>query len=124
MVIAPLSANSMAKMVGGLSDNLLMSVVRAWDTTGETQLGRIPKRIVVAPAMNTEMWRHPITKKHIRVLQDEWGVDGDGTGWIEVLRPIEKELTCGDVGDGAMREWGDIVKLIELRLGLNKDWSY
>ncbi|KAH0544709.1 hypothetical protein FGG08_001214 [Glutinoglossum americanum] len=123
MVIAPLSANSMAKIVGGLADNLLTSVVRAWDTTGEMQLGQIPKRIVVAPAMNTAMWKHPVTRKHIRVLEDEWGVDGHGTGWIEVLRPIEKELACGGVGDGAMREWGDIVKLIELRLGLNEDWG-
>ena len=39
-------------------------------------------------------------------------------GWIEVLRPIEKELACGDVGSGAMMEWKDIVTVIEQRLGL------
>jgi phosphopantothenoylcysteine decarboxylase len=42
---------------------------------------------------------------------------------MEVLRPTEKELACGDVGDGAMQEWGEIVKLIESRLGLNEDYG-
>ena len=49
MVIAPLSANSLAKMVSGICDNLLLSVVRAWDTTGDFQLGQGKKRIIVAP---------------------------------------------------------------------------
>ena len=119
MVIAPLSANSMAKMVGGFADNLLLSVIRAWDTTGlidERGCGGL-KRIVVAPAMNTAMWRHPITKRQIAVLEEEWGVDKED-GWVEVLRPQEKELACGDVGDGAMREWTEVVTVIEERLGL------
>ncbi|KAI9835828.1 MAG: hypothetical protein M1837_003577 [Sclerophora amabilis] len=116
LIIAPLSANTMAKVVGGFSDNLLCSVVRAWDTTGEIENTRQKKRIIVAPAMNTAMWRHPITKKQIRVLEEEWGVEVDG--WIEVLRPVEKELACGDVGDGAMKDWRAIVSVIEERLSL------
>jgi phosphopantothenoylcysteine decarboxylase len=66
LVIAPLSANTLAKITGGFSDNLLTSVVRAWDTTGELESSnpgegqlRGIKRIVVAPAMNTAMWRNP-----------------------------------------------------------------
>ena len=43
--------------------------------------------------MNTAMWKHPITKQHIKLLEDEWGVK-DG-GWIKVLKPVEKELACG-----------------------------
>ena len=39
------------------------------------------------------------------------------------MRPIEKELACGDVGVGAMKEYGDIVKLIELRLSLTEEWD-
>jgi phosphopantothenoylcysteine decarboxylase len=73
--------------------------------------------------MNTAMWRHPVTKKQIRVLEDEWGVGAAEGGWVEVMRPIEKELACGDVGIGAMREYGDIVKLIELRLSLSEEWD-
>ncbi|KAI9811636.1 MAG: hypothetical protein M1827_005385 [Pycnora praestabilis] len=117
-VISPLSANSLAKIVSGFSDNLLLSVVRAWDTTGEIETQKGKKRIIVAPAMNTAMWRHPITKRHIHVLEEDWGAGGEEDGWFEVLRPIEKELACGDVGDGAMRDWKEIVTVIEERLQL------
>lgn len=75
------------------------------------------------PRVQTAMWLHPITAKQIRVLSEEWGVreaeDGSiESGWFEVLRPQEKSLACGDVGDGAMKEWTEIVKIIEARLGL------
>ncbi|KAG2418712.1 phosphopantothenoylcysteine decarboxylase [Aspergillus terreus] len=120
LLIAPLSANSLAKIVHGFADNLLTSVVRAWDTTGLID-GKKDARIVVAPAMNTAMWVHPVTGQHIRVLDEEWGVkDEEGTGgWFEVLRPIEKNLACGDVGGGAMMEWVDIVAVVERRLRLS-----
>ncbi|KAJ5081629.1 hypothetical protein NUU61_009893 [Penicillium alfredii] len=122
LVIAPLSANTLAKLANGVSDNLLTSVCRAWDTDGQVDGQR--KRILVAPAMNTAMWRHPVTAKQIRVLGEEWGVrrdegTGEETGWFEVLPPqASKMLACGDVGGGAMLEWTDIVKIIEDRLGL------
>jgi phosphopantothenoylcysteine decarboxylase len=120
LVIAPLSANMLAKVVNGISDGLLASVVRAWDTTGLVDGKK--KRIIVAPAMNTAMWRQPVTARQIRVLEEEWGIreglPGDEEGWIEVLRPQEKELACGDVGDGAMYQWDKIVTVIEERLGL------
>ncbi|MCJ1275225.1 hypothetical protein MMC21_003026 [Puttea exsequens] len=117
LVIAPLSANSLAKMTAGFSDNLLLSVVRAWDTTGEIE-GSSKKRIIVAAAMNTAMWRHPVTKRQMRVLEEDWGVDSEANGWVEVLRPMEKTLACGDTGDGAMREWSEIVRLIRERMSL------
>jgi len=133
LVIAPLSANTLAKITGGFSDNLLTSVVRAWDTTGLVEASDFAsvrrKRILVAPAMNTAMWRHPITKKQVGLLEEEWGVkDGEKEGesgereegWFEVLRPQEKELACGDVGDGAMKDWREIVGVIEKRLELNQ----
>ena len=55
-VIAPLSANSMAKMTAGFADNLLLSVVRAWDTTGEIE-GSRKKRIVLARRYSTSCYR-------------------------------------------------------------------
>ena len=117
LVIAPLSANSMAKMTAGVADSLMLSLVRAWDTTGEIQ-GSGKKRIILAPGMNTAMWRHPVTKKQLQVLEEDWAVDAEHDGWIELLRPVEKTLACGDVGDGAMREWSEIVSVIEERLSL------
>jgi phosphopantothenoylcysteine decarboxylase len=145
LVIAPLSANTLAKIVGGFADSLLTSVVRAWDTTGfiddegeavasvvsASPQPRRRKIIIVAPSMNTAMWKHPITKTQIRVLEEDWGIreakpagvhvgedEGEGEGWFEVLRPMEKELACGDVGSGAMKDWREIVEVIESRLGL------
>ncbi|KAM4057389.1 flavoprotein [Hirsutella rhossiliensis] len=115
LVISPLSANTMAKMAAGICDNLLLSVVRAWDTDGAIDGER--KKIVVAPAMNTAMWRHPATARNLRTLDDDWGGD---EGWIEVLRPVSKTLACNDVGDGAMVSWEEIVAVTEARLGLRK----
>jgi phosphopantothenoylcysteine decarboxylase len=133
MVIAPLSANELAKITQGWSDNLLLSVVRAWDTTGLVDPVRnLPgvqwaeengedgvrkkKRILVAPSMNTAMWLQPVTRKQLHVLDQEWGVKNGG--WFEVLQPMEKELACGDIGSGAMKDWREIVSIIEVRLGL------
>ena len=57
-------------------------------------------------------------------MEEDWGIkdgvdlQGENKGWYEVLRPQEKELACGEVGDGAMKEWNEIVKVIEKRLSL------
>ncbi|KAK3365794.1 flavoprotein [Lasiosphaeria ovina] len=162
LVVAPLSANTLAKVcerplplfphtsvpailktrnnvqiVNGISDNLLTSVIRAWDT--DTTIDNKKKVIVVAPAMNSAMWRHPITAKQVRVLAEDWGVQGDGEpatieagsateatapgqatsgGWFQVIMPITKTLACGDTGDGAMASVDTIRATIEARLGL------
>jgi phosphopantothenoylcysteine decarboxylase len=59
------------------------------------------------------MGKHPVTRKQIKTLEVEWGSGTEGGGWITVLRPMEKELACGDVGDGAMKSWSEIVSIIE-----------
>lgn len=83
-LIAPLSADALAKICHGLADSLLLSVARAWDFS---------KPMVVAPAMNTLMWDHPVTASQLDLLRT-WGV--------RVVPPIEKRLACDDVGMGAM----------------------
>lgn len=117
LMVAPLTANTLAKISGGFADNLLTSVIRAWDIN-PMKLKRA--RIIVAPAMNSSMWAHPITAKQIRVLEEEWGVNGvnPDEGWIEVLQPQVKTLACGDVGPGGMCDWHEIVAVIENRLCL------
>ncbi|CAO3630067.1 unnamed protein product [Cunninghamella echinulata] len=87
MVIAPLDANTLAKIASGLCDNLLTCVLRAWDTT---------KPVVVCPAMNTHMWTHPFTAKHLSVLEDDFR--------FKIVAPISKLLACGDTGVGGMAE--------------------
>lgn len=125
LVIAPLSANTLAKISNGLCDNLLTSVVRAWqveanwDSSMEDKDSKASmpeqKRIIVAPAMNTAMWRHPLTARHLRAPDDDKYYH-----WFDVLRPIEKELACGDTGDGAMCDWRKIVETIEERINARK----
>ena len=83
-LIAPLSADALARICHGMADSLLLSVARAWDFS---------KPMLVAPAMNTLMWEHPVTASQLSVLQS-WGAG--------VVPPIEKRLACDDVGMGAM----------------------
>ncbi|KAF4348976.1 hypothetical protein F8388_010022 [Cannabis sativa] len=96
MVIAPLSANTLAKIAGGLCDNLLTCVVRAWD---------YKKPIFIAPAMNTLMWTNTFTERHLMAL-DELG--------ITLIRPVSKRLACGDHGNGAMAEPSLIYSTVRL----------
>lgn len=116
LLVAPLSANTMAKMANGISDNLLLSVIRAWDTTGLVDMRK--KYIMIAPAMNTAMWRHPITNKQLKNIQQDW-TDGKESS-VVILKPVEKELACGDTGDGAMMDWKQIVGHVIDHLKLEK----
>lgn len=85
-VIAPMSANTLAKMANGLCDNLLTSIVRAWDPE---------KRLIVCPAMNTYMWNNVLTSKHLETIKAVYPV--------EIVMPkSDYLLACGDTGTGAM----------------------
>ncbi|CAG0885329.1 unnamed protein product [Darwinula stevensoni] len=94
-LIAPLDANTLAKVANGISDNLVTSVLRAWD---------MQRPLIFCPAMNTCMWNHPLTQKHLKVLEDELH--------FQQVPPVEKELMCGDKGIGAMANVEDIVKAV------------
>ncbi|KAK4428341.1 Phosphopantothenoylcysteine decarboxylase [Sesamum alatum] len=96
MVIAPLSANTLGKIAGGLCDNLLTCIVRAWDFS---------KPMFVAPAMNTFMWTNPFTERHLMVI-DDLG--------ISLIPPVTKRLACGDYGNGAMAEPSLIYSTVRL----------
>lgn len=93
-VIAPLDANTMAKMSNGICDNLLTCVVRAWD---------IRKPLLFCPAMNCHMYEHPLTKLQLAKL--------DSFGYV-CIDPVEKRLACGDVGIGGMSSVETITKNI------------
>jgi phosphopantothenoylcysteine decarboxylase len=114
LVVAPLDANTLAKLALGLCDNCLTCVWRAWDRT---------RPVVLAPAMNTLMWEHPATARHLRQIAADLGAEprsglelAELVAWInasaQVLRiapPISKRLACDDVGLGAMANVSDIV---------------
>jgi phosphopantothenoylcysteine decarboxylase len=121
-VIAPLDANTLAKLAIGLCDNCLTCVWRAWDTT---------KPIVLAPAMNTLMWSNPFTRKHLKALGADAGAAhipghldegqlitaiNERSKTLHIVSPIEKLLACGDVGLGAMAEVPEIVAAVNAML--------
>jgi phosphopantothenoylcysteine decarboxylase len=93
-VIMPCSANTLAKLSWGISDNLLMSCARAWDFN---------KKMWIAPSMNTKMWEHPSTLEQLQRVKS-WG--------IGVIDPVEKVLYCGDKGIGAMESVDKIKSII------------
>jgi len=95
-LIAPLSANTLAKLATGQADNLLTCAMRAWDST---------RSVVVAPAMNTHMWDHPATAIQLRQLEVWYP-------YLQVVQPVSKRLACGDVGVGAMASVEEICRVI------------
>jgi phosphopantothenoylcysteine decarboxylase len=118
LLIAPLDANTLAKLAVGLSDNCLTCVWRAWDPA---------RPMLLAPAMNTFMWQHPLTRRHLRQLIVDHGGNVDNSDLLQLneeelvdwlnahcprlrmVGPISKQLACGDVGIGGMSEVANIV---------------
>jgi phosphopantothenoylcysteine decarboxylase len=97
-LVAPMDANTLAKIAGGLCDNLLTSIVRAWDWN---------KPMVLCPAMNTMMWNNPPTEKQLALLK-RWGA--------VIIEPVEKKLACQDIGIGGMASVPDIVEIVKTSL--------
>ena len=93
MVVAPATANTIAKMAAGMADNLLTAIYLAF---------RGP--VVVAPSANWAMYEHPATQENLRVLA--------GRG-VEVLPTGEGALACGETGSGRMAEPDEILAAVQ-----------
>ena len=102
LVIAPATANIMAKLACGIADDLLSTTALA-----------MPAPLLLAPAMNANMWRHPATQANLRTLMDR-GVRmvGPGTG----------HLACGDDDVGRMAEPAEIVEALVALLHAKQDF--
>jgi phosphopantothenoylcysteine synthetase/decarboxylase len=96
LLIAPLSANTLAKITNGICDNFLCCIARAWPKE---------KPVVLAPAMNTEMWIDPITEEHITALQKRFHK-------LIVVYPESGLLACGDTCLGAMARIESVVEAV------------
>lgn len=92
-VIAPASANTIAKLRFGITDNFLTSLALAYD-----------KPIVIAPAMNTKMYENPATVENINVLKERGHI---------LVSPNEGVLACGEEGAGKLADLEDIVLAIK-----------
>ena len=96
LVVAPASADLMAKMATGLAIDLASTLLLATDTP-----------VMIAPAMNVRMWTHPATQRNIKALMN------DG---IELIGPAHGDMACGEHGPGRMTEPEEIASAIEQKL--------
>ena len=94
ILVAPASADLLAKMTAGLADDLASTLLLATDTP-----------VMIVPAMNNRMWLHPATHRNIQQLH-EWG--------IVQIGPEIGDMACGEYGPGRMAEPADIVAAITL----------
>lgn len=99
-VVAPLSANTLAKFANGLCDNLLTNVFRAWD---------FDKPVILAPEMSTGMWNNRFTKMHLTTLA-QFQSDNDQPA-IEVIQPFHRTHVRGD-DDYFMQDPTYIVRIV------------
>ncbi|GGB20174.1 bifunctional phosphopantothenoylcysteine decarboxylase/phosphopantothenate--cysteine ligase CoaBC [Allosediminivita pacifica] len=96
VLVAPVTANLMAKMANGQADDLPSTLLMATDTP-----------VMIAPAMNVRMWENPATRRNLALLQ------GDG---VRVVGPNEGDMACGEYGPGRMSEPFEIVAAVEAAL--------
>ena len=96
LVVAPATADLMAKMAGGLANDLASTLLLATD-----------KRVLIAPAMNLRMWQHAATQRNLATLQ------ADG---VLTVGPDAGDMACGEYGPGRMAEPGAILAAIDAAL--------
>jgi phosphopantothenoylcysteine decarboxylase / phosphopantothenate---cysteine ligase len=96
VVVAPATADLLAKMAGGLANDLASTTLLATD-----------KKVLVAPSMNVRMWQHAATQRNLRTLMN------DG---IVTVGPNAGDMACGEYGPGRMAEPLEILAAIEATL--------
>jgi phosphopantothenoylcysteine decarboxylase/phosphopantothenate--cysteine ligase len=96
VVVAPATADLMAKMAAGIADDLATTLLLATD-----------KPVLAAPAMNVRMWQHAATRRNVATLR------ADG---VTVLDPDEGPMACGEFGPGRLPEPDAILRAIEAAL--------
>ncbi|MCQ2403270.1 MAG: phosphopantothenoylcysteine decarboxylase [Lentisphaeria bacterium] len=89
LLIAPATANILAKMANGIADDALSTFCLSHEGT-----------VIVAPAMNPRMWRHPATQANVRTLQERG---------VRFVGPVEGRVACGEAGLGRMAEVDEIL---------------
>ena len=100
VLVAPATANFLAKMAHGLADDALSALLLA-----------TPAPVVVAPAMNGKMWKHPATQANVALLKSRG---------VELIGPAAGLLACGYEGVGRLSPVDEILHELGKRLGLDK----
>ena len=105
ILVAPASADVLAKMAHGIADDLLTTCLLATPT--QTPL-------LAAPAMNTLMWEHPATQSNLEILKARN---------VEIVQPGYGLLACQDVGVGKLADAAEIIRAVTERLSAAQDWA-
>lgn len=92
VLVAPATANFIGKFAHGLADDLLGCLLLATKA-----------KVILAPAMNTEMYTHPIFQNNCRILKQ---------AGVEFIDPVDGVLACGTVGQGHLADINDIVNAV------------
>jgi phosphopantothenoylcysteine decarboxylase/phosphopantothenate--cysteine ligase len=103
LVIAPATADVIAKMAHGIADEFLTTLVLAT---------RAP--VIVAPAMNVDMWQHPATQDNIAILRHRG---------VQIVEPEAGHLACGMTGAGRLADTKNIAQTVFEALGLREDFQ-
>ncbi|MCA9410654.1 MAG: hypothetical protein KC944_05565 [Candidatus Omnitrophica bacterium] len=98
-IVAPATANFLAKAANGMADDLLSTTLNA---AGAGPDSACP--VILCPAMNTRMWRHPATQRNLDTLI-EWG--------YRVIPPVSGRLACTDQGEGRLPEPQEILESLK-----------
>lgn len=98
MVLAPIDADTFGKMLNGITDCLVLEILRGWD---------VSKKILLVPGMTTSMWENPMTKTQLSKIRRKWQ-------WVRVMQPIlwhyDKGPTKCLVGWDGFNELVDVIK--------------
>ena len=99
MVLAPINADTFAKMLHGITDCLVLEILRGWD---------VSKKILLVPGMTTAMWENPMTKKQLSKVRRKWQ-------WVRVMQPIlwnydDQGAAKSFVGWDGFSELVDVIK--------------
>lgn len=100
IVVAPATADIIARAAAGFGDNILSVILLATE-----------RPVVIAPAMNDRMWRHPIVQRNLGTLRE--------LGY-HVVEPESGRLACGSVGPGRLAETAKLMEAIDRALGAGK----
>jgi len=103
LVVAPATANILAKFAHGLADDFLSTMYLATQAP-----------VIVAPAMNTNMWMHPATQANLDLLRQRG---------VRIIEPGSGELACGQVGAGRMAEPEIIAQAVANAIGRHRDMA-
>lgn len=102
LVLAPIDANNLAKMLHGHTDNLVLEILRGWN---------VSKKILLLPGMSSPMWENPMTKKQLTKIRRKWN-------WVQLLQPMLWDFVDDQKQVNSWEATDDLVDAIRTQVDL------